>query len=382
MAQQTLLTMVQTVLSSLGSDEVNSISDTVESSQVAQILQQKYYDIIARGGLTKHQQLFQLNPSIDATKPTLMYVPQGVQRIEWVKYFDTNVLDGATTQVSQFGSYSHDLNIDLVQNPLWTTTSFTSQTVRTGNLTFTVASTSIPAVIGQGVVVTATGGTATLNGTLASYSGTTMVLNITSTTGTGTFASWNIQGGGGNVAAPGYLYVTMLPIDQFLEFVNRFNPTDSDVGSFQFNEGGNNFTFYYKNSHQPRYCTIISNQYVVFDMYDKTQDTTLQASKTLVFGQVVPLFIMQDNFIPQLDDQEFPLLVNEAKALAFLELKQMPHPKADLEVRRQWNVVGKYKSVQKPRYFDRLPNFGRVPRTGGFSGGGYGAYKWMRQSGP
>jgi hypothetical protein len=104
----------------------------------------------------------------------------------------------------------------------------------------------------------------------------------------------------------------------------------------------------------------LENFYVIFDSYDNTQDNTLQASKTLVYGTRVPDFLLQDNFIPDIDDQQFSLLINESKALAWVELRQMPHSKAEQEIKRQWAAVQKDKSVSgKPVYFDQFPYFGR-----------------------
>lgn len=293
----TLLELTQSILSSLDSDEVNSISDTTESLQVAQIVQNKYYDIVSRGDLPIQKELFQLDPSNDEDKPVLMLVPSSATSLEWIKYFDTNVLDG-----NQFPSHGHDINTDIV------------------------------------------------SGSMSSPQ-----------------------------SAPGYRYVTILPIDQFIDMVNRFNPQDTTVEQFNLTDKGKTYTFYYKVNAQPSYCTVISNYQVVFDTFDNTQDSTLQASKTMCWGQMVTPFEMNDNFIPDLDDGQFPLLLNEAKALAYYELKQTPHAKAEQEVKRQWSQVQKNKSISgKPTYFNQLADFGRVPRTGGFSGGGYGAYKWMR----
>jgi hypothetical protein len=96
-------------------------------------------------------------------------------------------------------------------------------------------------------------------------------------------------------------------------------------------------------------------------------------------GEKVPSFEMSDSFIPPLDDQEFPLLMNEAAALAFFELKQMPHQKAEQEIKRGWSYIQKKKAtVNKPSYFEQLPNFGRIPRTGGYTSGD-GANRWMRE---
>lgn len=369
MSTFTVLDMTQEILSALSSDEVNSISDTTESLQVATILKRKYYDIISRGDLPEHNQVFQLTPSITAAQPTLMTVPDGIGRIEWIKYYDTNVLDNANSQNDQYGAYSqHDVNTDLQNNAGgWSTTSTTSNTIGTGTKTFTVPS---GLTIHTGDLATAISGVNTMSGTVTSYTGTTLVLNITSIIGSGTFTSWNISNSGG-IAIPGYKYVTMLPIAQFLDMVNNFNPADSDVDSFTFSDTSNNFpgnfTFLYKNDSTPKYCCILSNYYVIFDSYDNSQDSTLQGSKTMCFGQVVPTFQMVDTFIPDLDAQQFPLLINEAKALAFYELKQQPHALAMQEVKRQWSTVQKNKSLNnRPTYFNEFANFGR--RSGNYYG--------------
>lgn len=384
MAQFTVLQMVQNILSSLDSDEVNSIGDTIESRQIAQILQNKYYDMTARGALPEHTQLVQLQPSTDPFKPNLMIIPQEITKVEWIKYFDSNPADGANLQGGQFGSFSHDLNLDLSGQQTWTTTSTTSNTPGIGTKTFTVVSYNNPAIqVGQGVAISSLITGSTMNGTIQGYGGYTLTVNVFSFTGSGTATDWTITGPSSLTVAPGYLYVTILPIDQFVDYVNRFNPSEANTRTLDFNEGAFNFTLYYKNDHRPQYCTVLENTYAIFDSFDATQDSTLQGSKTMCLGQIVPDFVLSDNFIPDLDAQHYPLLINEAKLWAWMELKQMPHPKAEQETKRQWSTVQKNKSyVNQPSYFDQLANFGRVPRTGGYASGGYGAYKWMRQSSP
>lgn len=369
----TLLAMTQDILSNMSSDEINSISDTTESMQVATIIKQKYYDIVSRGDLPEHNQMFQLDPSLTATQPTMMFIPDGIGRVEWIKYFDSNVLDGFSG-----GSSSHDTNTDLT--PPWTATSVTSNSISTGTKTFTVAS---GLLITAGDFAIAISGVNTMSGTVTSYTSTTLVLNITSIIGSGTFTTWVINEDETQAAPPGYLYVTMLPIKQFTDMINQFNPNDSNVESFTFSDTSNgfpgDFTFYYKNNAQPRYCCILSNFYVIFDSYDNTQDSTLQDSKTMCFGQVVPTFSMIDSFTPDLDSQQFPLLLNEAKALSFYELKQQPHAKAEQEIKRQWSTVQKNKSLNnRPSYFNELADFGRR----GSSGSAWGSnisdkYTWQ-----
>lgn len=45
--KQTLLEMVQLILSSIDGEEVNSIDDTVEANQVALIVKSVYYDMLS-----------------------------------------------------------------------------------------------------------------------------------------------------------------------------------------------------------------------------------------------------------------------------------------------------------------------------------------------
>jgi hypothetical protein len=77
-------------------------------------------------------------------------------------------------------------------------------------------------------------------------------------------------------------------------------------------------------------------------------------------GFITPNWIVQDTFVPDIDDWAVPLLLNEAKAQAFFELKQTIHPHAEREIDRQWVALQKTKAVvNKPSWFDQLPNFGR-----------------------
>lgn len=86
MPKYTLLDMTQDILSDMNSDEVNSISDTIESMQVAQILKSTYFNIIDGRDWPHLYQMFQLTPSGDNTKPTHMSLPENIIDVSWVKY--------------------------------------------------------------------------------------------------------------------------------------------------------------------------------------------------------------------------------------------------------------------------------------------------------
>lgn len=358
----TLLDMTQNILSRMSSDEVNSIGDSSEAQQVATIIKNKYFDMVNRVNLPEHDQLVQLDPSVDSTSPVLMYVPTGIADIKWLKYFDSNPLGNATG----IDDDRHDTNVDIPSAPI-SFTSTSTVTIGIGLKTFTVTA---GLAVSVGMVLTTTSGVNSMTGTVSTYSGTTLVLNVTSVIGSGTFSSWLFMITTVGVP-PGYKYVTILPVNQFIDMVNSFNPSEINVDSFTFSDISNHFnskyTFYFKSDRQPSYCTIISNFYVIFDSFDSTQDSTLQSSKTMAWGRIIPQWQTIDSFIPDLAEEQFPLLLNEATALAFFELKQQPHQLASQEAQRGWSTVQKNKSiVNRPTYFNELPNMGR--RSGVYYG--------------
>ena len=92
----------------------------------------------------------------------------------------------------------------------------------------------------------------------------------------------------------------------------------------------------------------------------------------MALGDVIPAFEMSDTFIPDLPEDQFQLLFNESKALAFYELKQIMHPLASQEIQRGWSTVQKKKAViNRPTYFDELPGFGRKRGYYGYRGSYY-----------
>lgn len=96
--KRTLLSMVQSVLSSMDSDEVNSINDTVESRQVVDVFRQVHDDIMGRLNLPESYTLFELQASNDFDRPTLMYVPDYIDNVLWVKYNKTGYREEDTSK--------------------------------------------------------------------------------------------------------------------------------------------------------------------------------------------------------------------------------------------------------------------------------------------
>lgn len=258
--QYTLLDLTQAVLSSLDSDEVNSINDSVESRQVVSIIKTVYDDIVTRGGQPAHKTLFNLDASGTATKPVLMTKPSNISNLEWIKY-----------NAVEFG------NTD-----------------------------------------------------------------------------------------PEWRELRYLEPDRFINFTQSLSPSETDVDTLTHTVNGFTFTINYKNNTAPSYYTTFDDSTFLFDAYDREVDATLQTSKTLAYGTKHLAFIETDGFVPELPADQFALLLNEAKSLAWAELKQTPNNKAEITARKNWTHLaktrqhfpsGKFDSLAHP--FDRLPNFGR-----------------------
>lgn len=87
----------------------------------------------------------------------------------------------------------------------------------------------------------------------------------------------------------------------------------------------------------PSYWTSYDDDYIYFDSYDSDTDSTLQASKSAVYGIAVPSWTHSDGFTPTLPEKMFPILVADAKSTAFLVLKQQANQKEEDFARRGKN---------------------------------------------
>lgn len=82
----TLLSMTQNILSAMDSDDVNSISDTEESWQVATCVQETYFDLFANRLIPENQTLLALTPGTDPDIPTWLIIPEGYNTIDFIQY--------------------------------------------------------------------------------------------------------------------------------------------------------------------------------------------------------------------------------------------------------------------------------------------------------
>lgn len=85
MAKDTVLQIVQKILSDADADLVNGITDTVESVQCADIVKDVFDQLVEQYDLSLHNTLVKLTATGSST-PTIMQRPEGFHDIQWVQY--------------------------------------------------------------------------------------------------------------------------------------------------------------------------------------------------------------------------------------------------------------------------------------------------------
>lgn len=89
----TLLELTQDVLNAIEGEDINSISDSVESLQVANEIRVVYYDLIGRKDWQFLRKLTTLNSVSDITKPTHLLIPENASKMEFLFYNKKKVGD-------------------------------------------------------------------------------------------------------------------------------------------------------------------------------------------------------------------------------------------------------------------------------------------------
>lgn len=224
--KKTLLEITQNILNDLDSDEVNSINDTVESQQVANIIKACYNELLSNRNWPHLRKLIQLDSLSDITKPNYLKVPNSLKEMI---------------------SFHYD--------------------VRKAGDTRTI---------------------------LAD--------------------------------------VKYKQPEDFLRYVSSRN---SDIDTVDEIEDFSGSKLMIANNVAPSYWTSFDDTYIVTDAYNKAIDDTLKASKTQCLAYLEPTWVHTDEAIPNLPEEAFALLEEEAKSTCFLVLKQMTNQKAEQKASRQ-----------------------------------------------
>ena len=229
-----LLDMVQNILSAMDSDEVSSIDETVEAVQVALLVKEAYFDILAQRDWPFLQQLYSLEGLGDVANPTKMKLPDNANKVFWIKY------DGKEVDYVEPQTF-----LDIIDKRVEQT---------------------------------------------------------------------------GVVDANGYV-------------LNR----------------------------NPLYWTSYDDKHIVFDGRNSAVDNTLIGSKTKVFGTMAAEWQHVDTFIPNLPEKFFPTLLAEAKAQAFVNLKQQANAREERKAQKGKVTMRNeaWRNENGEAKYNRKVNYGR-----------------------
>jgi len=160
-----------------------------------------------------------------------------------------------------------------------------------------------------------------------------------------------------------YREIQYLPTKNFLDLVLNLNSEGTDVTQYNFSTNDETFSLKAKNNSAPSFFTSFDDGKILFDSFDSDEDSHLQASKTLCYGVINPTFTLTDSFTPDLDHRQFALLLNEAKAQCWSDLKQQINARAENKVRQ--NKIDSQKKKQNvgypddQNYYFKYPFYGR-----------------------
>ena len=84
--KSTLLQVVQSILSDMDSEDVNAIADTVEAQQVASVVEDTYFNIIAARSIPEHNKLIPLVSLSSTARPTHFTYPARTKQLMRVDY--------------------------------------------------------------------------------------------------------------------------------------------------------------------------------------------------------------------------------------------------------------------------------------------------------
>ena len=111
------------------------------------------------------------------------------------------------------------------------------------------------------------------------------------------------------------------------------------------------------NDRAPSYYTSFDEKTVIFDAHDSAVETFLKTVKTQCYGRIEPVVTLSDGFYFDLPTDAFSLLLNTAKSVSSITLKQMPNLEAKEAAITQKRRMSqeKWKKEQGIKY----PDYGR-----------------------
>jgi hypothetical protein len=108
---------------------------------------------------------------------------------------------------------------------------------------------------------------------------------------------------------------------------------------------------------QPTYYTSFDDKHIVMDSYDSSVDSSLQEQKTRAIAVTYPVFSVSDNYVPAVDTNVFPYIIQESKARVMSIFKGGVDPKTQQAAQRV--KVHMQNDMHRVGRRNNLRNYGR-----------------------
>ena len=141
--------------------------------------------------------------------------------------------------------------------------------------------------------------------------------------------------------------------NDFLDKIYSRNTGDSNVTVFNTAEGIPIWTI---TDQAPSFCTSFDDDIIIFDAYDSAEDTTLQASKSLVMGLRGSAWVEEDSFTPFMPVGMFSMFISKCKVVANEQLRQVSLATESRDFQVALNRQSRQKRVKNKI---TKPNYGR-----------------------
>ena len=111
----------------------------------------------------------------------------------------------------------------------------------------------------------------------------------------------------------------------------------------------------------PIYWTSFDDTFIVFDGFNNSAESTLQASNSKAYAAIAPTWSHVDNFVPALPEKFFPTLLAESKSQAFVNLKQQSNNREERKAQRGRMAMRNeaWRNDEASIKFNRKVNYGR-----------------------
>lgn len=158
--------------------------------------------------------------------------------------------------------------------------------------------------------------------------------------------------------------ITYMNKDSFLEMQEALDSDATFVDTFSLTTSNGTTSIKYQNDKQPQFYTSWDDSTIMFDSVDTGVETFLRATKTLAYGLIDPTWSHVDGFTPDLDGRQFTLLLNEAKAQCFSELKQVQNVNAERKLKHGWVELSRTKGrlPDKINAYSKIRGYGKRTR--------------------